>query len=616
MKQRVEHNRQLPLPSSSSSRQALSQRDRLDCKRRLFYNAFPLILLLFALCYYGSYYRCSLYPSGEGGVEGMTALRLLSGKIPIVEVTLNYNLLWFYPIVLLFKVVGPSYTALRIYFFAIATMTGLLAFFIVKKTTNQCWLALLAGILALLLPGQLFRNYMAFTVMLTMFLFLKTFTLPCRNMKTHLLWMAATGCSLGMTFLIRIDLGFFLSFLFLGLVLIYPWLKSQQSENFSFKKRLLIASAAFFLGIAGFLLLHLPAYLHAEKRGFVVPFVTQYGQWPHMMISQATHLVQTTLEKKATSLSAASYASAPSAATAPSSSVVIKSNLVRPSLYSMDIRERITTLNIYLPIFCALLLLLLTLLFFLLGMVKKECSFSHAALIFLVMLGSSLTLFPQYFFWRPDMVHLSEFMVPMTTTLLVASFFVLGIRKKIGRFFQLLLFLFLFFSILDLVLYFINGTQSQSTGGIAVSQERTEEFIGANDVRVKLAPHEFEEATAITQSILNHSSPGEYVVCYPYNPEINFMTDRPSYRQNLYSDDMTAIQNFDQATIAEIEKYQPAVIVITDWPINGTEHSRFSNWAATTYHYIQRHYQADYEHGIIHIFVRVNREPSQNQNKN
>ncbi len=66
---------------------------------------------------------------------------------------------------------------------------------------------------------------------------------------------------------------------------------------------------------------------------------------------------------------------------------------------------------------------------------------------------------------------------------------------------------------------------------------------------------------------------------------------------------MTASSNFNENAIAEIEHYQPAVIVITDWPINGTEHSRFSNWANTTYRYIQSHYQADYDHGIIHVFV-------------
>ncbi|MCF7729326.1 MAG: hypothetical protein K9M81_03045 [Chthoniobacterales bacterium] len=568
----------------------------------MLYKYFPLILILFALCYYGSYYRCSLYPSGEGGVEGVTALRLLSGKTPIIDVALNYNVLWFYPIVWLFKIVGPSYTALRIFFFVIATITGLLAFFIVKKSTHFQWLALLAGILALLLPGQLFRNYMAFVVMMNMFLFLKTFTLPCHSLKKHLLWMFTTGCSLGITFLIRIDLGFFLSSLFLGILLLYPWIRNEQSEYFSFKKRFFLALAALSLGLIGFLLTHIPIYFHAEKKGFVVPFITQYGQWPRMIVSQGTHLLTTILENHGSTRSTATYLSTPKVSTI--EGAPIKSNLLRPSLDSVTIRERITTLNIYLPIICIGLLLAIIVLLFFLGVRKKDSYLSHRGWVFIVMLGCSLTLFPQYFFWRPDMVHLSEFMVPMTTTLLVALFFVWEMRKKIVFIFQPLIWTFLFFSILDLTLYFINGSQSQSTGGIAISQGRKKEFIGANGVHVKLAPHEFEEASAIAQSILKHSKPGEYVLCFPYNPEINFMTDRPSYRRDLYCDDMTASSKFDENTIAEIECHQPAVIVITDWPINGTEHSRFSNWANTTYRYIQSHYQADYENGIIHVFVR------------
>jgi hypothetical protein len=572
------------------------------CKATLLYKYFPLVLILFAFCYYGSYYRCSLYPSGEGGVEGVTALRLLSGKIPIIDVALNYNVLWFYPIVWLFNIIGPSYTALRIFFFVIATITGLLAFFIVKKSTHFQWLALLAGILALLLPGQLFRNYMSFVVMMNMFLFLKTFTLPCRSLKKHLLWMFTTGCSLGITFLIRIDLGFFLSSLFLGILLLYPWIRNEQSEYFSFKKRFSLALVALSLGLIGFLLTHIPIYFHAEKKGFVVPFVTQYGQWPRMIVSQGTHLLTAILENHGSTRSTATYLSTPKVST--TEGTPIKSNLLRPSLDSVTIRERITTLNIYLPIICIGLLLAITLLFFFLGGRKKESCLSHRGWVFIVMLGCSLTLFPQYFFWRPDMVHLSEFMVPMTATLLVALLFVWEMRKKIASVFQPLIWTFLIFSILDLTLYFINGLQSQSTGGIAISQGRKKEFIGANGVHVKLASHEFEEASAIAQSILKHSKPGEYVLCFPYNPEINFMTDRPSYRRDLYCDDMTASCKFDENTIAEIKYYKPAVIVITDWPINGTEHSRFSNWANTTYRYIQSHYQADYENGIIHVFVQ------------
>ena len=192
----------------------------------------------------------------------------------------------------------------------------------------------------------------------------------------------------------------------------------------------------------------------------------------------------------------------------------------------------------------------------------------------------------------------------MTVTILMSIVFALEAWSSSKKFLKTLLFLFLTTGLATLSLYFINGCQSQSTGGIAISERRTKEFFGENGVHVKLKLHEWEEASAIYQSILRHSKPGEYVVCFPYNSEINFMTNRPSYRYNLYCDDVTAPRNFDEVAIREIETFHPAAIVITNWPINGTEHSRFSNWAATTYFYIQSHYTLDYSKGIIQVFIR------------
>jgi len=191
----------------------------------------------------------------------------------------------------------------------------------------------------------------------------------------------------------------------------------------------------------------------------------------------------------------------------------------------------------------------------------------------------------------------------MTVTILISIVFAIEAWSYSKNLLKFFLFLFLTTAITTLTLYFINGCQSQSTGGIAISEGRTKEFFGKNGVHVKLKPHDWEEASAIYQSILQHSKEGDYVVCFPYNPEINFMTNRPSYRRDLYCDDVTAAADFDKVAIAEIETFHPAVIVITNWPINGTEHSRFSNWAAKTYSYIQSHYRLDYSKGIIEVFI-------------
>ncbi len=562
-------------------------------------------LFLFALCYYGSYYRCSLYPAGEGGVEGVTALRLLEGKIPFIDTILNYNLFWFYPIVALFKIFGPSYTILRIFFFSLATLTGLLSFYIVYLTTRRLSAATFSALLTLILPGQLFRNYMAFLVMLNMALFLKAFLSSHQTHRLQLLWITATGFGLSLTFLIRIDLGFFLSIIFLGLALLFPWISLEKGKKTSLTRRFLLSIAALSLGILGFLTLHLPVYLYAEHRGFATPFAAQYQQWPHMIITQAGELFQKlhfSFPHRSVSIAQSpSLRSVPSNSTTPSL-VPTKTTLLRRSLFSSDLRERIMALNLYLPIATSFLLLLVATGLFLQG--KNPISSRQRAFQLVTALGCSLTLFPQYFFWRPDMVHLSEFMVPMMAIIIIAIIFVLEAWLISKTFFKIVLFLFLFFGNSTLLLYLINGCQSQSTGGIAISEGRTQEFSGENGVHVKLKPNEWEEASAIYQSILGHSKPGEYVVCFPYNPEINFMTNRPSYRYDFYCDDMTASKDFDELAIREIETFRPATIVITNWPINGTEHSRFSNWAAPTYNYIKSHYILDYSKGIIQVFVR------------
>lgn len=557
------------------------------------------ILLLFAFFYYSYYYRCSLYPAGEGGCEGVTALRLLAGQIPMKEAILGYNLLWFYPIVALFKIVGPSYTFLRIYFFLIATATSLLAFMILKMTTQRSWVAFLGALLALILPGQLFRNYMAFLVMLNMTFFLKTFFFTPSNCLKKLLWITATGTILGLTFLFRVDLGYFLSVIFIGLIVLTPWFSMlQEKHKTSFLRDSLFALLGLILATSAAIIVHIPFYCDAVHRGFSTAFLEQYKQLPRGIFDKKSNLQKFLNPKEEKQKQV--ITSIPSSITQPPSQK--ETTLARYSLKAHKMRERLVALNLYLPILVSFFLAVMGASFLFLKQMN-----SHERLFFpilLTSLGCSLALFPQYFFWRPDMVHFSEFMVPMMVTMMMALSIGIDIYKKASLFIRSFIFLFCFFGVFFLLLYLDDGCQSQSTGGIAISHHRTMEFKGANGVAVKLTPSEFQDTSAVYQSILTHSKPGEYVTCYPYNPEINFMTDRPSYRQNLYIDDLTAPADFDALTIAEIEQHHPAVIVITDWPINGTEHSRFTNWAAGAYDYIKSHYIADYEREIIHVFVR------------
>jgi len=202
------------------------------------------------------------------------------------------------------------------------------------------------------------------------------------------------------------------------------------------------------------------------------------------------------------------------------------------------------------------------------------------------------------------MVHLSEFMVPMTMTLVIACALILLSWKNCGKLQRLFLGIFLFVSALTLLLYVINACQSQSSGGIAASVNKRFEFRAANGVRVKLTRHELQDATAIYRLITATTTPRDFVICYPYNPEINFMTDRPSYEYNFYIDNAMSPADFYQETVGKIQKYHPATFVITDWPINNTEESKFSNWASETYAYIKANYKLAYKDGNLEVFVR------------
>jgi hypothetical protein len=72
---------------------------------------------------------------------------------------------------------------------------------------------------------------------------------------------------------------------------------------------------------------------------------------------------------------------------------------------------------------------------------------------------------------------------------------------------------------------------------------------------------------------------------------VNFMTNRRSYLYNLYVDNATEPVNFQNDTIADIEKYKPAAILIDDVAMNQTAASRFSVWAEPVYDYIRNTYE-------------------------
>jgi len=566
------------------------------------------LLVIAALCYYAFYWRCGLMLSSEEGIAAVVAQRLNAGERPIVDTFLGYNVGWFYPIAWLFKLAGPNYLILRTYFFLLGILSGLTTYLTIRLVTRKGLIALGTGLLVILMPGVIGRNYMGLLGILGMLTILGVFLIPSHNRLVRplqLLWMIAAGVSISLAWLIRIDLGFFQSILFMLTALLYL-LKPEPG----FLRRLGSAAIAILILIGSFLAIQGPVYRDAIQRGFGPQFAQQYWVWPSMIRNGACQLAhQLSKPRNAPAVTQAYSAisnASPSAQTSPSptpasheendasSSVSYNDvSLKRPPLseilHAPKFKDRVFALLIYLPVPVALLFIVWGLFSILGSWISRSLGCWQSGGILLVSTGSALVLFPQYFFWRPDMVHLAEFMVPFMVTLVIGLLLATSAWRNSSSGKRLLLVLIMLPAALDLGLYVIKGWQTDGAGSIAASRKRHLEFTALNGVHVKLNPQELARDTMLRDTILSHSKPGDYVVCYPYFPMVNFMTDRPSYEYNLYADNaLPSQQFFDQAKL-NIERFHPAVIVIGTGKVNDTESSRFQNWASKTYAYIKEH---------------------------
>ena len=79
---------------------------------------------------------------------------------------------------------------------------------------------------------------------------------------------------------------------------------------------------------------------------------------------------------------------------------------------------------------------------------------------------------------------------------------------------------------------------------------------------------------------MKSSQPDDYVICFPYMPGYNIMTDRRTYLRNVYVDNATRGEKWAETTIHDFEEKHPAVVIIDDREINGTAASKFSRWGA------------------------------------
>ncbi|MEI8313781.1 MAG: hypothetical protein WCH98_23805, partial [Verrucomicrobiota bacterium] len=509
-----------------------------------------------------------------------------------------------------FELTGPDYLVLRWYFFAICTATGLLTFFVVHGRTRCAWYSAIPALMVILVPGMIFRNYMPCLGVLNALLLTRAFVVRRESARKTFAWALAAGAGLGLTFLFRIDLGIFCTLIFLGLAILYPF-----GERGRFLRRVGLALAC---AAGGFLLawaVHLPVWNDAKARGYDRAFLEQYTGWLGMIRGEFLQQVADLAENNKP---AANPVPPPAAAPAPLQESPQKSKadswegrgaLARPGLrdvvHGAKWSAKAFAISAYLPILISAIAIIAGGLGLLAALVRRDAEAKERLLYPLAVLGCSLALFPQFFFFRPALPHLSEMMVPFLSALALFIWASVrraresktpGLRVASGAFALL--------CAAAAAVYFFHAFSIESAGSIAARKKASHEFRALNGVNVKVRDREAAWLPGLRDAILRHASPGEFVLCLPYSPTINFMTDRPSPLCNLYVDNTVGEENFRGYFLDLVAKSVPAVIVVDQRRINGNEISRFQNWAPVTYEWIRKNYVFVGRYFRTEVFVR------------
>jgi len=557
---------------------------------------------LFAVVYYGSYLRKGLNLGGEGGTVAVIAMRLMEGQRPLADTFLGYNVMWFWPVAWVFELTGPNYVALRVFFFALCTLTGVMAYLVVRRVTGSGWYATLAALGPVLIPGMMFRNYMGFLAVLNMLTLLQAYVFVQPSTRRRWLWIATAGGALGLTYLIRIDVGAFFTVITLGLLVLYP-----LGVRGSFRRRAATALGALGLTAVLFVATHTPFYLDARQRGYTEEFVGQYTGWINLVRYLAQQEAAALQAKGAVGNPAVAEPSVHSGASLPATAVPTEEAKDQRDIESEDYLQKKGLEDLakastfydqafifitYGPIVVAVAIVFPMGVLLLFALVRADEPLRRESLTVLIATGSALTLFPQYFFFRPDTPHLSEFMVPFMVAMACASWVAVRRAKNRALWVRLAAWALAGLCLMDGGLYFYHSFPKDSAGTIAARRKRTHELVAENGVRVDLKRQTRDELQQLCDLIKKHTRPGDYVVCYPYAPTINFMTDRPSYEYNLYVDNAHNVSRFHEETMAEFARFRPAAVLIDNRAINQTEDSRFQNWAAETYRWLQENYRS------------------------
>jgi len=489
-------------------------------------------LAVLSAAYYALYIHAG-FNSTDDGNYAQTAYELFLGRPP-QDLDLSYGLLWFKAGAWLFHLFGVNFMLVKVLFFTVITLTSLLMFYGLERMSGSAVFAVAFASIVALVPAFPATSFYGLCVLLNAGAQMRLTTRMVRGTLTD---GALAGAAVAFSFQIRPDFGFIFAVPLAAIVLLTFWPVSLGAG------RRLLAGI-----ILGFAAIALPAAVLALIGGYGALTAHQYLEYPLMLAGLLLNGLR-------------GLGQEPGART--TISVLARPGLADPGMAAL----------VYLPIlvfaaFGAVFALTLWS-----GLRRDPTAGAQAG----VALVAGLAAFPHYFFFRPDLSHIANFMpgfVFMTGVFVVllkrASW-----RPRVGLAGGGI-------AVVCLALYVWVGLPSPATGSIGMARGRTEPFRAENGVDVKVDPGELQHLTFLRDIVTANSEPGDAIVCVPYCPGIAFMTARRMLLHNFYVDDTFLVlrPQWLPSAIAETRAARPPIAIVQDWAINGTEQSRFTNWAA------------------------------------
>ncbi len=557
------------------------------------------IILVLGIIFYSQYYNIGFNFGDEGSLAYISQV-LLEGQVPYIDVAIGYSVMWYYPFVVLFYLFGVNFLVLKAFLFLLAAINAMVGFHLIKFLTGRKYLAWLTTLILIAVPGPIHKIYMPIISIVSMYALLKI-----ERNTTGLRGVILATALIAFFSLFRIEMGLMLY----GILFLTIFSHSYIGE-LSLLKKTSTFSIEIIKSFITMLCTLLPFYLIALSQGYSTSFIGGYKNCVIFFYDRGKELLLSVIFSTTQALQGNSNSEIAE------ETITLMQRIPFSEIFSGNANSAFAFLT-YIPAVIMIGTILFIITSFILHYSRNHC-FKHVnkktparfCLIFLII---SCT-FIQFFYFRPDPGHLVQFMPPFIILLAYFMAFFMDKAKKIKskidasrvklKSFSLILctlctfgYLYMYTSYAYSIGYAFIGRKSQ---GYKL-------FNAENGLDLHIAPFLYTELNNIQKIVMKNSKEGDYAMCYPYMPGINYMTNRRAPKSSLYIDNAAIISNpiwnRDEIDLINAKKVK-IIVIFHEWAINGTEFSKFKNWAKEFYDYLKANYRLENEKGMMQVFIR------------